>query len=275
MAKAGGPPSVIVAKDLGIRFQQNRRRKLRAREYLIKGRSTTPPGQFWALRDVSFSIPKGQAVGLVGGNGHGKSTLLKLIAGVMLPDEGRVRVDRGGVAPMIEVTGGFSGDLTVRENIWLAAGLHGLTKAQIAERFDDIAEWAEITHRLDTPFRHLSSGMKAKVGFSVVTTIDRPIVLVDEVLAVGDRAFRGKCFLRMEEMLGNGKTVLLVSHSSAHIRRFCTRGLYLRDGRLAADGPVDEVLGKYEADADRDMGADLLERVRASETGEASLPEDM
>jgi ABC-2 type transport system ATP-binding protein len=270
--KAAGPPGGIVAKDLGIRFQQNRRRKLRAREYLIKGRSSTPPGQFWALRKVSFSIPKGQAVGLVGGNGHGKSTLLKLIAGVMLPDEGWVRVDRGGVAPMIEVTGGFSGDLTVRENIWLAAGLHGLTKAQIAARFDGIAEWAEITHRLDSPFRHLSSGMKAKVGFSVVTTIDRPIVLIDEVLAVGDRAFRQKCFVRMEEMLANDKTVLLVSHSAAHIRRFCTRGLYLRHGRLVGDGPVDEVLAQYEADSDRGMTEAVRSRVHRSE---ATDPEDL
>ncbi len=161
---------------------------------------------------------------------------------------------------MIEVTGGFSGDLTVRENIWLAAGLHGMTKAQIAERFDGIAEWAEITHRLDSPFRHLSSGMKAKVGFSVITTIDRPIVLIDEVLAVGDRAFRQKCFIRMEELLGHGKTVLLVSHSARHIQRFCTRGLYVRHGELVDDGPVEKVLAHYLEDSDRGMTADATRR---------------
>jgi ABC-2 type transport system ATP-binding protein len=149
------------------------------------------------------------------------------------------------------VTGGFENDLTVRDNIWLAAGLKGLSKKQIAERFDDIVEWAEIGHRLDTPFRHLSSGMKAKVGFSVITTVDRPIVLVDEVLAVGDRAFQRKCFVRVEELLGQGRTVVLVSHNPEHVERFCKRGLYLRDGRLIGDGPVAEILTRYADDADR------------------------
>lgn len=245
--KPDGP--VIVAEGLGIRFHANRRRKMRLREMLAKGRTGAPSKEeFWALRDVSFRIERGEAVGLVGGNGHGKSTLLRLIAGVMIPDEGRVKL-RGKVAPMIEVTGGFVGDLTVRDNIWLAAGLKGLSKRQITERFDDIVEWAEIGHRLDTPFRHLSSGMKAKVGFSVITTVDRPIVLVDEVLAVGDRAFRQKCFVRMQQMLGQGKTVLLVSHNAAQVERFCTRGLYLREGRLIDDGPVSGVLTRYGNDA--------------------------
>jgi ABC-2 type transport system ATP-binding protein len=242
---------VIVAHGLGIRFHANRRRKLRAREFLTRGKSGVgQDDQFWALRDVSFTIYAGESIGVVGGNGHGKSTLLRLIAGVMIPDEGRVDV-HGAVAPMIEVTGGFENDLTVRDNIWLAAGLKGLSKKQIAERFDDIVEWAEIGHRLDTPFRHLSSGMKAKVGFSVITTVDRPIVLVDEVLAVGDRAFQRKCFVRVEELLGQGRTVVLVSHNPEHVERFCKRGLYLRDGRLIGDGPVAEILTRYADDADR------------------------
>ncbi len=246
--KADGP--VIVAENLGIKFFENRRRKMRLREMLTKGKTgvSSSKKEFWALRDVSFSIERGEAVGVVGGNGHGKSTLLRLIAGVMIPDEGSVLL-RGKVAPMIEVTGGFVGDLTVRDNIWLAAGLKGLSKRQISERFDEIVEWAEIGHRLDTPFRHLSSGMKAKVGFSVITTVDRPVVLVDEVLAVGDRAFRQKCFVRMQQMLGQGKTVLLVSHNAAQVERFCTRGLYLREGRLINDGPVAEILTQYGQDA--------------------------
>ncbi len=242
---------VIVANKLGIRFHANRRRKLRAREFLIRGKSGPPKDdQFWALRDVSFTIGEGEAIGVIGGNGHGKSTLLRLIAGVMIPDEGSVRV-HGAVAPMIEVTGGFVNELTVRDNIWLAAGLKGLSRKQIADRFDEIVAWAEIGHRLDTPFRHLSSGMKAKVGFSVITTVDRPIVLVDEVLAVGDRAFQRKCFLRVEELLGQGRTIVLVSHNAEHVERFCRRGLYLRDGRLIGDGPVAEVLARYGDDADR------------------------
>jgi len=255
---------------LGIRFHANRRRKLRAREFMVRGRSGLGGNdQFWALRDVSFEVEAGEAIGVVGGNGHGKSTLLRLIAGVMIPDAGSVTV-RAAVAPMIEVTGGFSGDLTVRDNIWLAAGLKGLSRRQIAERFDEIVEWAEISHRLDTPFRHLSSGMKAKVGFSVITTVDRPIVLVDEVLAVGDRAFQQKCYARVEQMLGQGRTVVLVSHSAVHVERFCRRGLYLRDGQLIGDGPVTEILARYAADADRlseqDRSAVSVLRARAQAT---------
>jgi ABC-2 type transport system ATP-binding protein len=256
MARRGSDSgSVIVADNLGIKFHANRRRRMKVREFLAKGRTGAPGGEqdFWALRNVSFEVQRGEAVGIVGGNGHGKSTLLRLISGVMIPDEGKAWV-RGGstkVAPLIEVTGGFSGELTVRDNIWLAAGLKGLSKRQIAAKFDEIVAFAEISHRLDQPFRHLSSGMKAKVGFAVVTSIDKPIVLVDEVLSVGDRAFKNKCFVRMEEMLGQGKTVLLVSHSAVQVERFCKRGLYLRDGRLIGDGPVGEILTRYGEDADR------------------------
>ncbi|MGQ0632315.1 MAG: ABC transporter ATP-binding protein [Sporichthyaceae bacterium] len=263
------PAPLIQANGLGIRFSANRRRRRRPAQYLSPAgqrefRAARARDDFWALRDVSFSIERAEAVGLIGGNGQGKSTLLRLMAGVLVPDEGRIRV-RGQVAPMIEVTGGFVGDLTVRDNIWLAAGLKGLSKRQIAARFDEIVEWAEIGHRLDTPFRHLSSGMKAKVGFSVVTTVDRPIVLVDEVLSVGDRAFRQKCFTRMEEMLGNGKTVVLVSHSQKQIERFCRRGIYLRAGHLIVDGPVAEAMARYNADVDAQLDDETLHRRRRAQ----------
>jgi len=243
---ADGVP-VIEANELGIQFLRNRRHRLSLREMLFKGGSTSPRGSFWALRDVSFEVKQGEAVGLVGANGQGKSTLLKLIAGVLLPDEGTVAV-RGGVAPLIELTGGFVGDLTARDNIWLTAGLHGLTTAQIEERFDDIVGFAEIGDFLDTPFRHFSSGMQVRLGFSVITTLDEPVVLVDEVLAVGDKRFREKCYKRMEELVGNGRTLFLVSHSERDLRRFCTRGLYLQGGVLKADGPVEEALSAYDAD---------------------------
>ncbi|MGQ0626452.1 MAG: ABC transporter ATP-binding protein [Sporichthyaceae bacterium] len=258
------PPPLIRADSLGIRFSANRRRRRTMTQYLSPAanrqfRAGRTADDFWALRDVSFTIDRGEAVGLIGGNGQGKSTLLRLMAGVLVPDEGRIRV-RGRVAPMIEVTGGFVGDLTVRDNIWLAAGLKGLSKRQIAARFDEIVEWAEIGHRLDTPFRHLSSGMKAKVGFSVITTVDRPIVLIDEVLSVGDAVFRQKCFVRMEEMLSNGKTVVLVSHSEKQIERFCRRGIYLRAGRLIVDGPVTEALARYNADVESQLDEETLAR---------------
>ena len=242
--------TVIDAQGLGIQFHRNRRRRMQLRELLFHGRSTAPTGDdFWALRDVSFAVAEGEAVGLVGANGGGKSTLLKLIAGVMIPDEGTVTVN-GGVAPLIEVTGGFVGDLTARDNILLTAGLHGLSRRQIEERFDEIVDFAEIEEFLDMPFRHFSSGMKVRLGFSVVTSLEEPIVLVDEVLAVGDRAFREKCYKRMEQMLSGGRTLFLVSHSENDLRRFCTRGLYLRKGELVDDGPIEDTLTHYNADLD-------------------------
>ena len=257
---------MIEAKGLGIHFQRNRRRHRRLRDMLSTDAPAAPvrprkaPGKggrkkggrsrFWALRDVSFAIQPGEAVGLVGGNGQGKSTLLQLIAGVLLPDAGKLRV-RGGVAPLIEVTGGFVGDLTARDNIWLTAGLHGLGKREIARRFDEIVEFAEVGDFLDTPFRHFSSGMKVRLGFSVITTLDEPIVLVDEVLAVGDRAFREKCYQRMRDLLSGGRTLFLVSHNEADLRRFCTRGLYLRGGSLALDGTLEDAIAAYRGDTDR------------------------
>ena len=250
--------AVIDAEGLGIHFMRNRRRNKRLRDLLSRDKSPAVEpasgkrkGEFWALRDVSFSVGQGEAVGLVGGNGQGKSTLLKLIAGVLLPDAGRISV-RGGVAPLIEVTGGFVGDLTARDNIWLTAGLHGLGKREIARRFDEIVDFAEVGDFLDTPFRHFSSGMKVRLGFSVITTLDEPVVLVDEVLAVGDRAFREKCYERMNDMLSGGRTLFLVSHNETDLRRFCTRGLYLRAGSLVTDGPLEEALDAYRNDtADR------------------------
>ncbi len=242
--------AVIEAGDLGIWFHANRRRRMKIRDMVLRRNVPVPKGQFWALRNVSFAVGEGEAVGLVGANGGGKSTLLKLIAGVLIPDEGTVRVD-GGVAPLIEVTGGFVGDLTARDNIMLTAGLHGLSRREIDAKFDEIVEFAEVGEFLDMPFRHFSSGMKVRLGFAVVTSLQEPIVLVDEVLAVGDRAFREKCYRRMEDMLSGGRTLFLVSHNESDLRRFCTRGLYLHRGQLVADGPIDDTLRQYNEELDR------------------------
>jgi ABC-2 type transport system ATP-binding protein len=243
--------SVIVADNVGIKFRRGRRRRLRMRE-LLHGRSPLiHPREFWALRNVSFSVEAGEALGLVGGNGQGKSTLLRLVAGVMLPDEGSIEVN-GGVAPLIELQAGFSGELTVRENIYLAAGLHGLSREETDERFDEMVRFAEMEDFVDAPVRHLSSGMKARLGFAVVTRLDEPIVLVDEVLAVGDTRFRRKCNRRMKEMLGGGKTLILVSHNERDLTRFCDRGLYLRKGEVVGHGPIGDVLAQYRDDQERD-----------------------
>ncbi|MEO7421031.1 MAG: ABC transporter ATP-binding protein [Ornithinibacter sp.] len=240
---------VISAKDVGVEFYISRRRKLQVRDLLFHGRSNSSKETFWALQDISFDISKGEAVGLVGGNGSGKSTLLKTIAGVLLPDTGGVRVN-GGVAPLIELTGGFRGELTCRDNLWVQAGLHGLTKDQIEDRFESIVDFAgpQVRAALDRPYRHLSSGMQVRLGFAVISALDEPIFLVDEVLAVGDKAFREKCYRRMESLLSEGRTLFLVSHSEKDLRRFSTRGLYLRSGQLVMDGPMDEVLSRYNED---------------------------
>ncbi|HYO20252.1 MAG TPA: ATP-binding cassette domain-containing protein [Dermatophilaceae bacterium] len=242
--------SVIEVETLGIEFYRSRRRRLSLREMVLRGRSTAPTSTFWALRHVSFRVGPGEAVGLVGANGTGKSTLLKTIAGVLIPDEGSVRV-AAGVAPLIELTGGFLGELTARENVYLTGGLHGLSRKEVDDRFDHIVDFAgpQVQKGLDMPFRHFSSGMQVRLGFSLVTTLDEPIILVDEVLAVGDQAFREKCYQRMEGLLDDGRTLFLVSHSQADLTRFCTRGIYLRGGEMVADGSMSEVLKTYNEDS--------------------------
>jgi ABC-2 type transport system ATP-binding protein len=238
--------TVISVDDLGIEFFRGRKRRISLREIVFHGRTTHDKQTFWGLRNISFTVGEGEAVGLIGGNGSGKSTLLKMIAGTLLPDEGSAAIG-GGVAPLIELTGGFSGELSARENIYLTAGLHGLTKDQVDDRFDEIVDFAgpQVRSGLEMPFRHFSSGMQVRLGFAVVTSLDEPIVLVDEVLAVGDAAFREKCYGRMEDLLADGRTLFLVSHSEGDLRRFCTRGIYLKQGRLVQDGPLEPVLKRY------------------------------
>ena len=237
----------ISVRDLGVSFRRNRRGRRSIKDLFAGTSRRARPDEFWALRHVSFDVMPGESIGVVGRNGQGKSTLLKLVAGVLLPDEGSVSV-RGGVAPLIEITGGFVGDLTVRENVRLAAGLHGMSKAQIAQHFDSMIAFAELEDFVDTPYKHLSSGMKVRLAFSVVSQLDEPILLVDEVLAVGDKAFREKCYRRIDELLSEGRTLFFVSHNERDLRRFCSRGLYLDKGALVLDAPIADVLARYEAD---------------------------
>jgi len=239
---------VIDVKDIGVSFRRNRKRNFSIREMLLQQKNTSPKGEFWALRNINFQVNAGEAVGLMGANGQGKSTLLRIIAGVLLPDEGSVTVN-GGVAPLIELTGGLKSDLTARDNIGLVAGLHGVSRSELKKRFDSIVEFAEVGDFLDTPVRHFSSGMKVRLGFSIVTSIDEPIILVDEALAVGDAAFKEKCYIRMKDLLNQGKTLFLVSHKERDLKEFCTRGLYLKDGSLAVNGTLNEALNAYQKDS--------------------------
>lgn len=240
-------PLAIEVRDLGVRFRRNRRGRRNLKDLFGGASRRSRPGEFWALRHVSFDVAPGESIGVVGRNGQGKSTLLKLVAGVLLSDEGAVDVN-GGVAPLIEITGGFVGDLTVRENVRLTAGLHGMPKAEVNRRFDSIIDFAEIGDFVDTPYKHLSNGMKVRLAFSVVSQLDEPILLVDEVLAVGDRAFRAKCYRRIDELLAEGRTLFFVSHNEKDLRRFCTRGLYLDKGALVLDAPIADVLDRYNED---------------------------
>lgn len=238
---------MIRVDDLGIQFKRNRRQR-RSFKDLFAGRGRrAKPDEFWAFRNVAFSVAPGEAIGVVGRNGQGKSTLLKLVAQVMIPDEGSVSVN-GGVAPLIEITGGFVDDLSVRENIYLTAGLHGMSKREINSRFDEIIDFAEIGDFVDTPYKHLSSGMRVRVAFAVISRLEEPILLVDEVLAVGDRQFREKCYRRIDELLSSGRTMFFVSHSEKDLLRFCNRGLYLDKGKLVLDGPIQEVVDRYNSD---------------------------
>lgn len=239
--------SAIEVDGLGVRFRLGRRGRRSFKDLFAGKNRRNRPGEFWALRDVSFRVRQGEAIGVVGRNGQGKSTLLKLVAGVLLADEGQVRV-HGGVAPLIELTGGFVGELTVRENVRLTAGLHGMSRAEVAARYDEIIDFAELEKFQDTPYKHLSNGMKVRLAFSVVSQLEEPILLVDEVLAVGDKSFRDKCYQRIDELLAEGRTLFFVSHNEKDLRRFCTRGLYLDKGGLVLDAGIGAVLDRYNAD---------------------------
>jgi ABC-2 type transport system ATP-binding protein len=238
---------IIQARNLGIRFVRNRRRQLRLREMVIHRGGRQPRGTaFWPLRNVSFDIQPGEAIGVIGKNGTGKSTLLRLIAGVLIPDEGDIKV-RGSVAPLLELSAGFSSDLTGRENVHLVGSLHGLSAAFLRRKFDEIVEFAgeQVRNSIDTPVRHYSSGMQVRLGFSVIAQLQHPILLVDEVLAVGDAEFRAKCYATIERLLAEGRTLVLVSHNEADLTRFCSRGLYFDGGKLKIDGTIDEALDSY------------------------------
>ncbi|MFY7067931.1 ATP-binding cassette domain-containing protein [Nocardiopsis changdeensis] len=259
---ASGP--VIEAKGLGVKFAVNRRRKRSLREMFIHGTKRDPNAEgdeFWPLRDVSFEVARGDCVGIVGKNGTGKSTLLKMIAGVLIPDEGEVHV-RGKVAPLLELRAGFNDNLTGRENVYLVGSLHGMTEKQIDERFEEIIDFAEIKQKfVDTPVRHYSSGMKVRLGFALISQLEHPIMLVDEVLAVGDKAFKRKCYEAIERMLANHRTMVLVSHNEGDLRRFCNRGLYIKGGALALDTDIDAALAAY----NEDTKAEIAKRKQAEE----------
>ena len=232
--------------DVVQRFRVIRERPDTLREIFAKfHRRRTTYHDFEAVKHVSFEIPRGATVGIIGRNGSGKSTLLKIIAGVYTASAGEVSVG-GSVAPLIELGAGFHHELTGRENILINGLLLGLSKQQIKQREESIIEFSEIGEFIDAPVKQYSSGMYMRLAFAVATEVDPDILLIDEILGVGDAGFQEKCFDRLQQFRGRGKTILFVSHNMASVRRFCDRVLLMVKGELLADGPTDLVISQYE-----------------------------
>lgn len=200
--------------------------------------------EFWALNDVSFEVRRGEAFGIVGSNGAGKSTILKLLSGIMKPTSGNITV-RGRLSALIEVGAGFHPDLTGRENIFLNGTILGMTRAEIRRKLDDIIAFGELENFIDTPVKRFSSGMYARLGFSVAAHVEPDLLIVDEVLSVGDYLFQQKCMDRMTSILRGGTTVLFVSHNLHAVSELCQRSMLLEKGRVLACGPTDEVIRQY------------------------------
>ena len=198
----------------------------------------------WALRDVSFEVGPGQMLGVVGDNGAGKSTLLKLLSRIIEPTSGRIELN-GRVGALLELGAGFHPDLTGRENVYLNGSILGFSKAEMARIFDDVVSFSEMEHFIDVPVKHYSSGMFMRLGFSVAIHLHPDILLVDEVLAVGDQAFQLRCLDRIREMKRQGVTIILVSHDQNAVRDLCNQALWLKEGQVQAEGPVERVLEQY------------------------------
>ena len=198
----------------------------------------------WALRDVSFEIKRGEVVGIIGRNGAGKTTLLKILSRITEPTEGRARI-RGHVGSLLEVGTGFHPELTGRENIYLNGAILGMTRSEIGGKFDEIVSFAEIEKFLDTPVKHYSSGMYVRLAFAVAAHLEPDILLVDEVLAVGDAAFQKKCLGKMGDVAQEGRTVLFISHNMQAVRTLCKKALLLTDGRIETQGDVHSVVNTY------------------------------
>lgn len=200
--------------------------------------------EFWALKDVDFHIGKGEVVGLIGSNGAGKSTLLKVVSGVMKPTTGKVMVN-GVISPMIELGAGFDQNLTARENIYLNGAILGYSKKFLNEKFDEIVEFSELREFLDVPVKNFSSGMTAKLAFSIATIVNPEILIVDEILSVGDIKFQEKSKKKMMEMIKGGTTVLYVSHSLESIKDLCTKVVWLEHGKIVKMGKSNKICDEY------------------------------
>lgn len=238
--------TVLEIKDVSVRFNLSEQKVDNLKEYLIKTlKREMHYKEFWALQDVSFQVQKGERVAILGFNGAGKSTLLKVVAGVLKATKGSV--DRTGtIVPLLELGAGFDKQYTGAENIYLYGAMLGYSKSFLKERFDEIVAFSELGDFIHVPLKNYSSGMKARLGFAIATLVEPDILILDEVLSVGDAKFRKKSEKRIKEMFDKGVTVLFVSHNLAQVRSLCTRGIILEKGKVIADGPIEEVAAIYE-----------------------------
>lgn len=237
----------VLVENASVRFNKASEKINSLKEYAVKlAKRELMFKEFYALQDINLTVRQGESWAFVGHNGAGKSTLLKLICKVLMPYQGKVIV-RGSIAPMIELGAGFDPELTAEENIYINGALLGHNRKFMDEHFADIVEFAQLEGFLGMPIKNYSSGMKARLGFSVATMVKPDILIVDEVLAVGDAAFRKRCKQRMAELLSGGTTLLFVSHSNADVRALCRNAVWLDHGRIKAIGTSDEICSAYEA----------------------------
>jgi len=228
-----------------MRFNLSKDRILGLKEYVIKAmKRELFYEEFWALKDVSFTVNRGEVFGVMGLNGAGKSTILKIIAGVFKPTEGSVTVN-GNIAPLLELGAGFDLEFSARDNIFMNGAMFGHSPTYMAEKYNEIMDFAELWDFEDVSMKNFSSGMIARLGFAIATCVQPEILIVDEVLGVGDFKFREKCKVRLDNMIQNGTTVLVVSHSIEEIKRMCTRAVLLKKGEVIALGDVKEVCRIY------------------------------
>ena len=239
--------SILEVNHVSIRYMTGDFKEIGLKEFFMRKLTHNyQVVEFWADRDVTFSLEKGDMLGIIGTNGAGKSTLLKVISGIMEPTQGRVHLE-GSIAALLELGSGFDGDLTVRENTYLRGAMLGYTRKFMDETYDQIIDFAELREFQDRPFKQLSSGMKSRLAFSIASLVNPDILILDEVLSVGDGAFRKKSENKMKEIIHGGATTILVSHSIEQVREMCSKILWLHKGRqVAFTDQVEEVCRQYQ-----------------------------
>ncbi|MFN2136015.1 MAG: ABC transporter ATP-binding protein [Candidatus Promineifilaceae bacterium] len=259
MSNIGQP--AISFKNVSKRFTYSREQPQSIQETMISllGRGQRyPKKELWALRDLSFDLYQGQSLGIVGRNGSGKSTVLKLVARIMRPTEGQVTVN-GRVSALLELGAGFHPDLTGRENIALNASVLGLSEQELGRNFEAIVEFSELGEFIDMPVKHYSSGMYMRLGFSVAIHVDPDILIIDEILAVGDQEFQTKCIDRIHELHQNGVSIILISHNLNVVRRMCSQVIWLENGQMRASGPTEDVATQYRYQSDTTVSRRLMQ----------------